>query len=511
MFADNNQISSQQMKRQVFLTFLGIALFLLPGWERLDGREGFVACVAAFFCISIYCLYLVRLAPVYAHPRRYLGKWLTWGMGLLYLCFLVASGGYLLCRMTQIVERYLIQGVPSFVLAVFLLVVCILGKVEDIQRRGRMAEICYPVLTVAFVLLIFGQMWRGSWEWVRVSGSIDWDRVGKGTYGLFGAFAGLALVPFTLGAVRRPAGNYRKIFQAMGQVFLFLFAALAAFRAFFGEKGQVRYGLFTMVLLLFLLLFTLKSIFFYSAHIAGKTHVAVPYGVIALLVFLVSVVEIRGVTIMELYEKWLLGIFVPVFLILAVALGIIVTLTGCGGTEPEKRALPLALGMDHTEQGFEASYAMPNLAVTTGQEKETDMEELNWTETGNSMEEIAENLRKSHEQTLDLSHVEVLLLGNGLTADREAFGEVVTYLQSETTLNEDMPVLAAKQLPEFMEANGNTLESIGKTIKGVIDKQEQKEDICTLRELYRQWSNEDSIPTLARVTIQGKKVEIFME
>ena len=107
-------------------------------------------------------------------------------------------------------------------------------------------------------------------------------------------------------------------------------------------------------------------------------------------VYVVSIFEADGMTVADLFEKYLARIFVPGLLVIllylflrgrqkqikkAAAAGCILlilamTCVGCVGIEPEKRMYPLAFGIDVSGDDFVISYGMPDLPEATGQGKE---------------------------------------------------------------------------------------------------------------------------------------------
>lgn len=76
---------------------------------------------------------------------------------------------------------------------------------------------------------------------------------------------------------------------------------------------------------------------------------------------------------------------------------------------------PLALGVDVSEQGFSMTYGMPDLPQATGQEKPEENGSIPVLSiTGKDFQEIGEIYDRSQEKYLDISHIQVILLGNSL-------------------------------------------------------------------------------------------------
>ena len=86
-------------------------------------------------------------------------------------------------------------------------------------------------------------------------------------------------------------------------------------------------------------------------------------------------------------------------------------LTGCQIVEPEKRAYPLVVGIDWQQEQYQIYLGMAQLAVSTGQGKESGDEQKGDEEgalllTGASREEIMEIYNQTQELYLDPGHVQ---------------------------------------------------------------------------------------------------------
>lgn len=121
--------------------------------------------------------------------------------------------------------------------------------------------------------------------------------------------------------------------------------------------------------------------------------------------------------------------------------------TGCAAVEPEKRLYPLALGAGALEKGFVLKYAMPDMDVTTGQEKPDEDPVSVLTIAGADFSEIEKIYNRSQEKYPDLGHLQVVLLDENMLTEenRAAF---IRYLKQEEHIGEDVYVFRTQMLSE---------------------------------------------------------------
>lgn len=108
---------------------------------------------------------------------------------------------------------------------------------------------------------------------------------------------------------------------------------------------------------------------------------------------------------------------------------------------------PLALGAGVSEEGFVLKYAMPDMNVTTGQEKPEEDPVSVLTLAGRNFQEIEEVYNRSQEKFLDLGHLQVVILDESMLTEenRKAFLE---YLKQEEHVGEDVYMFRTGMLGE---------------------------------------------------------------
>lgn len=182
-------------------------------------------------------------------------------------------------------------------------------------------------------------------------------------------------------------------------------------------------------------------------------------------------------------------------------LGSLVLLAGCGGTEPEKRAYPLAVSVDLEEGQYVVAYAMANLPLMTGQNKDQEEggEEQNMGSVfrGNSFGEIRQKYEASQEYMLDLGHVKALILGETLLADPGRREELMEEIGKSMVLGKNLYLFRTASTEEVMEQNGKEKDSIGEFLAGFYENRTAEERRpVTLEDFFYTWANTEEIREL---------------
>ena len=187
-------------------------------------------------------------------------------------------------------------------------------------------------------------------------------------------------------------------------------------------------------------------------------------------------------------------------------------LNGCQRVEPEVRAYPLAIGIDHTGASYRIYYAMPDMATYTGEDKSAGKHNLLWVYEGTDFKEIEKQVRSSREQLLDLGHVQVILFSEALLNSGQPYEEVLKYLNSETALGSGAYVFSCSSLDEIMHQNGEMTDSLGEYLVDLVDKEqgvEQRERPKTLQKLYNAWYNGEPVPKLLKVVLEENYIKVM--
>lgn len=190
--------------------------------------------------------------------------------------------------------------------------------------------------------------------------------------------------------------------------------------------------------------------------------------------------------------------------IITILLGLAaVFLTGCTGVEAEKREYPQVMGIDCREGIYEMTYAMPNMAAATGQDKSGgDSQPKTKIFRGRTVEEIMEQYNKTQEKYLDLGHVQVLVLGGSLI--REGRWEyILEKLKEDTTLGEDMYVFRTEDVQAVMDYNGSQTDSLGNYLIGIYENRPyfQGGRGVSLRRVYKFWYENGNLVNLPYIGI----------
>ena len=171
---------------------------------------------------------------------------------------------------------------------------------------------------------------------------------------------------------------------------------------------------------------------------------------------------------------------------------------------------PLALGVEQSENGWKFIYGMPELPSAEGQEKE---------ETGNSaraitgvdFETIEKIYDRSQEKYLDMGHLQVLILKNDLTQS-DRWSELLSYLEKEPLIGENVYVFRTENLTELMDWNKEGT-SIGEYLPGLLENRipDQEKNGTTLRQVYHQWYENGTLPGIPEIILQNGEIQVYLE
>lgn len=188
-------------------------------------------------------------------------------------------------------------------------------------------------------------------------------------------------------------------------------------------------------------------------------------------------------------------------------------LGGCAGVEPEKRMYPLALGVDFGDGGYKVVYGMADLPKTTGQEKpEENGAQGLLTISGSSFGEIEAAYDQSQEKYLDLGHLQVLILGDGLIGGNH-WQEALSYLKQEPFLGENVYVFQTADVSAALGWQGTQGSSVGQYLLGMLENRtySQEKKGVTLRELYHGQYQWGSLPQLPQIVVHEQELKVLWE
>ena len=553
-FAENNRISHRQLYRQMVLAFLAPFLLCLPGEWRILGKPGIVGIAAALFVIVIYSFFLRRLTPWYTDPVRLLGKVLGRFVGIFFLVYVILTAAYLLSVTGGLVPSVLVTGIPGSVIIFFAVLVCSFDVHKGMQRRGRMAEVSGGVLLAGIFLMMVLCLGQCRLSYFREMTEYS-VLTGKETAGSFFrflcAFSGISLLPFVLKDVHRRSTVGRPVVLGiftLGGILagmLLLLPSVLGWQRLKHEAWPVipllagadlpgnvlaRFDVLWMGFLLYSLLFAVGSLFHYGHRIMENACLGSRKWWLPVLVYMIAVAEVKGRGIQDVFQDYLGYVFVPgviliqIFMVLqgnrkrrkkaALAVCILLTLFlgGCAAIEPEKRMYPLALGVDMSEEEFSLIYGMPDLPNATGQDKQEENKSTSVLSIkGGDFYEIERVYDRSQEKYLDMSHIQVILIGNSLL-ENGRWQEFLAYLDQDPFVGENVYLFRTED-PEAVLSWDSGGTSVGEYLTGLLENRlpGQQKKAVTLRQVYHQWYREGTMEELPVIVSGNDGIQVYLE
>lgn len=551
MFADNQRISHRQLIRQLILS-LGVPILLcLPGSHHILGANGVLGILVNFVIYYFAIILFVRIAPAYQDLTKTLGSFQGRFVAFLYLIPLVLAGAYLLSVTSSLACTYLISGVPKWLAGLLISGVCAAGSHMGLEKRGRIGEVSCGLIIGGFLLLYVLACFQGESVYINdpVQGAWNWQEGLESSYAVFCALSFLGFLPFLLPWVSKPNSSGKLIFY--GVLFLggMLAAVLILSQAAFGwerlirEKSPIlplmagtnlpgdvlaRFDVLWIALLIFGLFFSLGSVFFYGSHILEQAGMLPLRFCLLILVYAVAFGSWNGYSIEEWFGQLLVRMIAPLMLVLTFYVAIwyksknggkggsrarfsllllltavVFALCGCSGVDPEKRMYPLAMSVDYENGQYQVTYEMADLPEATGQEKPEENGVTGLALSGRDFQEIDSEYDRSQEKYLDISHLEVLILGEELLRQNQC-APLFNYLKGNPLVGEDMYVFRAADVDKVMSYQGEDGESIGEYLVGIYENRPyyQKRSGITLRQVYNSWYGQEGVPPLPLIKLK---------
>ena len=130
--------------------------------------------------------------------------------------------------------------------------------------------------------------------------------------------------------------------------------------------------------------------------------------------------------------------------------------------------------------------------------------------TGKDFQEIGEIYDRSQEKYLDISHIQVILLGNTL-AESGQWQEFFSYLKEEPFMGENVYLFRTED-PEAVLAWDSGGTSAGAYLTGLLENRlpEQQKEGVTLRQAYHQWYQDGSLVQLPRIILEEKGIQVYL-
>ncbi|MGI6070195.1 MAG: hypothetical protein ACOYBE_07175 [Blautia sp.] len=186
-------------------------------------------------------------------------------------------------------------------------------------------------------------------------------------------------------------------------------------------------------------------------------------------------------------------------------------LCACSGVEPEKRSYPLIMAVDQKDGGFQVIYGMPNLPASTGQEKEGNSSDTQPVLSfyGPTLEAAREEYDRSQEKYLDMGHLQILVLGEGLLKE-DKWKTLFEYLRRDPSVGEDIYLFTASDVGKVMEKNGTLSSSLGEYLVGIYENRpkSQMRKGVSLREAYGSMLEGKDLPDLPALVVSEDKISV---
>lgn len=551
-YADNNRISHRQLYRQMVLAFLAPMLLCLPGRDQILGAAGIIGTMLAGAFLILYIFFLRRLVPWYSDPVKMLGPIAGRLTGLFFLSYVILANGYLLSLIGKLVPAVLVTGIPGTVIIFFAVFVCSFGTCKGMQRRGRMAEVSGGVLLGGILLMLLLCMGQIRIAYLKeMPALLSGQAILRSFYGVLCAFSGIALLPFMLRDVEKRSTVGKTLVVGILTLAGLLTGILLLLPAVLGWNrlqqesypvlpllagadlpGNVlaRFDVLWMGFLLYSLLFAVGSLFHYGHQILVRSHMGKGQWWLPAAVFAAAVINADGKGIETVFGSYLGYVFVPGLILIqggmlfnrkkkrqkkltgCFCIAFLLFLSGCAAIEPEKRMYPLALGVNTSEEGFSLIYGTPDLPKATGQEKEEEDREASvLSVAGSDFAQIREKYDQSQEKYLDMSHIQVILMGDRLV-ESGRWTEFLTYLEQDPFVGENVYVFQTEN-PSAVLAWDSGGTSIGEYLTGLLENRlpDQQKKGMTLRQVYHQWYKSGTLPVLPAIFLENEEIRVYLE
>lgn len=548
MYTDNARISHRQLFRQILTGLLGIYFLSVPVLPEMTGRQGVLCLLTAAGIYGILCIYFVRLRNFFQAPEKYMGK--VWGkiFTLLYTSWLWFMGVYLLLMTARITGRFLIEGSKAWAVILLAAFAAYLGSHQGLERRGRMAEISFPVLVLILVGMTVLAALQVRPEYLEEMGELTLSGWVRGSWEMLCVFLPFGFLPVALGNVTRPGDTGKVMWGTIGLITGLLVLALIILQGSFGLGGYEhekypmirlmsgirlpgdfleRVDIFWVAAAVFGILFSLGSVFFYSHELLVRIHLEKSALFAGVAVVLGALACERAGVDASFFVRITIELYGPLLFFLLILAGFTGTrgkiiktgllslsllfLSGCG-VSLENRAFPLSMGVDYEDGHYRIVYGIPQLSKVTGQNKEETQsgEEQSLVYQGLTPEDAQDRFNENQENYLDMGHIKALVLGEGILNNREALEELLAFLEENPAVAGNIYVFATEDMEELMSLDGQGVDSLGDYLTGILENtlEEKEQEAAVLQDLYGAWHRKEELPELPEVTIVNKKPSI---
>lgn len=245
MFAENEKISSEQLKRMLVLDWIGKSCIFLPVLlSSLSGREKLGALLLGGMAAYVYAEILERLAgKVGGSFREYLTERLgnigAWVVGALFFIYFLCHQAYLALTVGRVVRQFLLPEVPEIWIAVLTLASGWTAVRGSVQRRGRMAECLYPVIMLFLSVMLICAAASVKYKNLVQTADFELTTIVKKSGGVLGVFSGLGAVLYVIPSVNGMEKKTDRFLLKRSMFFsvMFLTVMFVILQGTFGEWG----------------------------------------------------------------------------------------------------------------------------------------------------------------------------------------------------------------------------------------------------------------------------------
>ena len=218
MYTDNARISHRQLFRQILTGLLAIYFLVVPVLPDMTGRQGVLCLLTGGAVYGFLCIYFIRIRYFFQNPERYMGR--IWGKAfiLLYASWLWLMGVCLLLITARITGKYLIEGSPSWAVILLASFAAYLGSHQGLERRGRMAEVSFPILLLILAGMLFLAAIQVRPEYLEEMGELSFSGWARGSWQVLCVFLPFVFLPVTLRNVKRPAETGKAMWSALAVI-----------------------------------------------------------------------------------------------------------------------------------------------------------------------------------------------------------------------------------------------------------------------------------------------------
>ncbi|NCC42274.1 MAG: hypothetical protein EOM18_01500, partial [Clostridia bacterium] len=501
MFADNQKISGLQAARQLFLVYLAPMTLWIA--VRGQGRTGILSVGLGMGILCLWTFFLFRQAHVFRNPLKYWGTFFSRAIMLILQIYLILSGGWILYKSMGLIKTYLISGIAPWVVGV-ILVAAALGGFGNVQQRGRFSQVAGPILLTLIVIMLILAAFQGDSKYLEIQAMEKtisqnenmvnedaWDtgqmrKIAIKTIEILAAFSGVIFLHFLQITGDQGESHVRRIFGTLGKMGIYMAALLLVLQAVYGEHGADsleypvldlmagarvpggfvrRLDLVFLTVMIFAVMFSLGSIFFYSSYLLEQVKWPASRLPAAVICFVLAVSGGGEWSLEKEYLNICKWIFLPFFIALTICAAYIkkkkkvgamllpvlfLLLTGCQIVEPEKRSYPLAVGIEWDQDQYHIYFSMAGMDQSAGKLMRY---------SGRSKQEIMKMYNDTREYYLDSGHVLAVIFDEGLLRDEEHFKKVLLGLEQENVLGNSAYIFQTDDVSEVFGTDGMQAES----------------------------------------------------